>query len=357
MQAAVNQKGQGGEPGEPGLVFALSFMACAIVVAALMLYLPDAIWTGLREITIVAAKGVGALCGLAMLSDGDILTVNGFSMRIIRQCTAIDYLAFLSIAILLYRRHRLSYRLLGVAVAVPSIVLANAFRLVISGLIGTYSRRAFDFAHDYLWVVAFALFVFGLWTLWLNGRLLPSPKAVRGIALAVAVSAGVYGLFLVVHDAYGDLMAAAGSFIYDFLYDDHGGRILRSGDAMEYVHAGRRFRLHTMTEEVNVAAYLGLMAPLQRRGDWNVVVLTLMGLVSMMVMGATFIAIDCGFAVTAGKSAAVGFLSIGSIVHLSLPMAVYWIVTRVSDDSAPLPVAAGESLRRKMKASGRQGSR
>ncbi|MCM0084196.1 exosortase/archaeosortase family protein [Geomonas sp. Red32] len=344
LLAAVDQEGQ---EGQPGLVFALSFMACAIMAAAFMLYLPEPIWTGLRDVTIAAAKGVGALCGLAMLSDGDILTVNGFSMRIIRQCTAIDYLAFLSIAILLYRRHRLSYRLLGVAVAVPIIVLANAVRLVVSGLVGTGSRRAFEFAHDYLWVVAFALFVFGLWTLWLNGRLLPSSKAVRGIVLAVAVSAGVYGLFHLVHDAYGDLMARAGTFIYGFLYDDHGGQIVRSGDAMEYVHAGRRFSLHTMTEEVNIAAYLGLMAPLQKRGGWNVAVLTLMGLVSMMAMGATFIAIDCGFAVTAGKSAAVGFLSIGSIVHLSLPMAVYWIVTRVSADTASEPAAAQTARPRK----------
>jgi len=327
---------------QPGLVFAVTFIVCVICAAILMALIPDSYWTAWRDLTMLATKGVGALCGLAITSRADILTVNGFAMRIIRQCTAVDYLAILSAAMLLYTRHSLSYRLFGLAVAVPVVIFANACRLVISGLVGSYSRSAFDVAHDYLWVIGFALLVFAIWALWVNGRFLVSRSAAWRVGQVALGSLAGYAVLLFFHDAYGDLMAGASSLLYRLLNDDPLAHIVREGDLMVYHRPGAVFNLENMLEQVNVAIYLGLMVPLQRRGDWGTLGRTMLGLLFIVLMGAVFIALACAKAVTAGMEGLIGFQCLESIVRLALPLSIYWIMSseRKTDSPAPSPDSA-----------------
>ena len=311
---------------QPSSAFAILFILCVISVTALMTHIPATYLTAWRDLTILVTKALGTVLGIIMTSNADILTVNGFAMRIINQCTAVDYVAILATAILLYTRHSLSYRLLGLAIAVPAVVLANACRLIISGVVGSFSRRAFDFAHDYLWVIAFALIVFGIWTLWVNGRFFISRSAAWRLGLTAVSSLGTFALLWFFSDIYGDLLARAGSFFYRVLNDDPLATIIRDGDVMVYRRAGARIVLDSMMEQVNIAIYVGLMVPLQKKGDWEMLGMTIMGLLCMVLMSAIFIALGCGFAVTAGEGSLIGFLGIGSVVHLALPMTMYWIM-------------------------------
>jgi len=311
---------------KPGPAFAMTFMLCVISVAALMAYIPESYLAGWRDLTILITKGLGELLGLAMTRDADILTVNGFAMRIIGQCTAADYIAILATAMLLYTRHRFSYRLLGLAVAVPVVVFANACRLIISGVVGTFSRRAFDWIHDYLWVIAFALLIVAIWTLWVNGRLLVSRSAAWRVAQVTVLSVAAYALLLVFQDAHRDLMAHASSFLYALLNNDPQATIINDGNGMVYSRAGSRIYLDNMMEQANVAIYVGLMGPLQKKGDWEMLGMTVFGFVTIVLLGAIFIAIGSGLAVTSGTISLIGFQRIGSIVNLALPMTVYWIM-------------------------------
>ena len=311
---------------QPGSAFAVIFISCVITVAALMSHIPDSYFIAWRDLTMLVTKGLGILLGLAMTSKADILTVNGFAMRIIRQCTAIEYVAILATAMLLYRRHSLSYRLLGLAIAAPIILFANACRLIISGIVGTYSMSAFDLVHDYLWVIGFALIVFAVWTIWVNGRFKVSGSAVGRGAFVAIVSIATYALLMFFHDAYGNLIAHASSFFYTLLSNDPQGSIIRDGDLMIYSHAGSCFHLNNLLEQVNVAIYVGLMTPLQKKGDWEMLGMTILGLLCIVMISAIFIALGCSHAVTSGEGGLMAFLGIGSIVYLALPMTIYWIM-------------------------------
>jgi exosortase/archaeosortase family protein len=308
---------------QPGSTFAVTFILCVISAAALVACIPDSYWSAWLDLTMLVTRAVGGLFDLTVTSKADILTVNGFAMRIIRQCTAIDYVVILSSAMLIYTRHSLSYRLLGLAVAVPAIILVNACRLIISGVVGTVSRRAFDFSHDYFWVIAFALIVFAIWTLWVNGRFSISRQAAWRVGQVAVASLAAYALLLIFHDAYGDLMAKASSLCYRLLDHDPLAAIERQGDAMFFNRAGVSFHVN----QVNVAIYVGLMAPLQKKGAWETLALTILGLLCIMLLSVIFIALGCRFAAASGPGALNGFLGIGSIVHLALPMTVYWIMT------------------------------
>lgn len=329
---------------QPGPAFAMTFILCVISLGALMAHIPESYLIGWRDFTVLLTKGVGLLLGLSMTSEADILTVNGFAMRIILQCTAIDYLAIMACAMLLYSRHPLSYRLLGLAVAAPVIVLANVCRLIVSGLVGSVSRSAFDLIHDYLWVIAFALIVFAIWTLWVNGRFRLSRAAATRIALVAVVSALSYGLLLACQDGYGSFIAQASSFIYALLHDTPAAAMVWDGKGLLCQSGGVSIHVNDLLEEVNIAIYLGLMLPLQKRGDWELLGMTLLGLLVIVAMSATFLALGAHSALTAGTASQLGILRLGSFVNLALPMTIYWIMTsgerERKEKPAPGPLAA-----------------
>ena len=76
-----------------------------------------------------------------MTSNADIITVNGFAMRIIAECTAFNYIIILALAILLYTRHTMKYRLTGIAIATLSLLVANAVRLIVTGWSEPYPSK------------------------------------------------------------------------------------------------------------------------------------------------------------------------------------------------------------------------
>jgi exosortase/archaeosortase family protein len=312
---------------QPGSTFAITFMLVVISAAGILSLLPPHYLSAFCHFTILLTQGVGAILGIPISSNGDILTVNGFAMRIITQCTAVDYLVIIAAAMLLYTRHRLAYRLIGVTVAIPLILLANAGRLLMTGIIGAYSPSAFEFVHDYLWVVGFALLVFALWSLWVNGSFQLSRSGARRIAVVTCVSLTTYLVMFLFQEAYSGLLARNSSLFYSLLYHDPEGSIVRAGNGVAYVRGGATLYLSSYMEQLNVAVYVGLMTPLQRRGDLEMFGTTLLGLIAMFLTGSIFLAIGCGYGVASGEGALVEFLKAGSFVQLALPLAVYWILS------------------------------
>ena len=92
-------------------------------------------------------------------------------MHIIGECTAFNYVIILALAILLYTRHTLEIPPDRRCHRHAQSPVANAIRLIVTGLVGTVSLKAFHFVHEYLWVALFALLVFGIWKVWADGGL------------------------------------------------------------------------------------------------------------------------------------------------------------------------------------------
>ncbi|QXE92729.1 hypothetical protein KP001_09485 [Geomonas subterranea] len=322
--------------GHPGSFFAIAFIWCAITAVTLLGNLPEGYWTAWRNLTMASTTVLGNLFGVATSGAGDVLTVNGFAMRIIRQCTAADYIVIVATAMLLYVRHGIGYRLLGVAVAVPVLILANAFRLLVTGVIGSVSVAAFNLFHDYLWVIAFALLVFSIWRFWVDGGFSVSKHTIRRVGQVIAVSLAAYALLLIFREGYGTVLAATSSVFYRLLSHETLSAIILDGEVMVYRGAAVDIPLDNMMEQVNQAIYLGLMIPLQKKGDWQMVGMTLFGAGFIFLLSALFIAMGCVQAVTSGELGLLSFLAIGSVVHLALPMSTYWIVTSLR---LPVPEA------------------
>ena len=93
------------QPARTGLGFAAVFIIAVTLVAGLIGQQSQILTVFGRDLTITLTTTLGSLLGLSMTSNADIITVNGFAMRIIGECTAFNYIIILALAILLYTRH------------------------------------------------------------------------------------------------------------------------------------------------------------------------------------------------------------------------------------------------------------
>lgn len=303
--------------------FPLTFLLYTISVTTLISYLPETWLTIWRDMLIALTGGIGSATGLTVKSSGEILTVNGFPMRIITQCTALHYIVIVSGAILLSRWHSWRYRLTGVAVAIPLLVLFNAIRLLCTGLAGTISRQAFVFVHSYLWVSIFVLFSFAIWTVWDN-------KTVSRIRLnhfmIMAVSfCSLFQLLLANFSYQVDraMAALAGGLLKllpgttEFAIGMYAGKVLFT--------AGKNFFTFSISSELVVfTVFAGLAtAEVVRSGLTNVVRL-ISGGMALLLLSIAIITTCCPMLACAGTEAATLYLWVCQGIMLALPLAVWW---------------------------------
>jgi exosortase/archaeosortase family protein len=312
-------------PVRPGFGFAVGFICAATLVAGLIVQLPQAVFAFSRNLTIILTTSLGSLLGLSMTSNADIITVNGFAMTIINQCTAFNYIIILALAILLYTRHTLKYRLAGVVIATLILLIANAVRLIVTGMVGTVSLEAFHFVHEYLWVALFALLVFGIWKVWADGGLKLNRQALRHAGVVAVSCTAVFLLLLAFKQLHCRLLASLASPMFRLLLGDSHASLIWDG-SLQFTQGVTKVRMGLFFEMANVAVYVGIMLPYLWRNR-KAIPIALLGLVVLVVMYAEFIAIMGVNAINDGKATAELFQFIGSSIFLSLPMALYWMVT------------------------------
>ncbi|WP_162605076.1 exosortase/archaeosortase family protein [Geomonas oryzae] len=333
MDAAVCEKNT--KP-EAGMLFIL-LVAASVAVTSL---LPPAFFTLWRELAIKGASLMGALTGMTVTSGGDILTVNGFPMRIIHECTAFNYVLILSTAILFYPRHTLQYRLAGVLVAAPLVVILNALRLVISGFAGTVSMNLFNFVHEYLWVALFSLLIFGIWKVWVDKRLVLKKTAITQIALVVVASSAFFYLLTSQSPTYGSMLAAVATAALKLIALDPGAETAYvSGDILGHAK-GVACTVPFNLDYCNVAVLAGLVLPLQRKGDMKTLGLTLFTVVSALLLNAILMASSVYQMAVHGKKAFDAYMTIQHGLLLAVPFVLWWIVTSGAKEGnkADIPV-------------------
>jgi len=312
-------------PSRPGVGFAVLFIFVAAFFSGLAWLQPQGVFAFGRALTVTTTTALGSLLGLSMTSNADIVTVNGFAMRIVDQCTAFNYVIILTLAMLLSARHTWKYRLAGIIVSAPVIVLANAVRLIITGMTGTLSMTAFNFVHEYLWVALFALLVFGIWKVWTDKGFNLTRQAVRHVAVVAASCTAAFTVMIFFKGAYSSLLASLASPLFRILLGDPQSSFLWDGSFLRYGTGTTTLRMGLFFEIANVAVYVGLMLPYLWRNR-KAVPAALTGLAVLVVMYAEFIACMGVTGIRHGKAAADFLQFIGSGMFLALPMALYWIV-------------------------------
>jgi exosortase/archaeosortase family protein len=93
-----------------------------------------------------------------------MITVAGFTMEVIMECTAYNFYIFV-ICLSLLSPVNWKQRLLTLAIFVSAVFVVNNFRFYTMGYIGKHYADQFHNVHDYLWNILFGFFVFLIW-LW-----------------------------------------------------------------------------------------------------------------------------------------------------------------------------------------------
>ncbi|MBW2267798.1 MAG: exosortase H [Deltaproteobacteria bacterium] len=119
---------------------------------------------------VVTAEIVHGLLSLftsnTRIAGETIVSLAGFSVTIIEECTGIYEALILAAALLAYPtawRHTL----VGFALGIPMIYAMNVLRIAMLLVTGGYSQRWFDFMHLYFWQVTMIAMVATAWLAWL----------------------------------------------------------------------------------------------------------------------------------------------------------------------------------------------
>lgn len=126
--------------------------------------------------------------GLAPRIAGDIVTLSGFSVRIVTECTPL-YPILLYASFLFARPASWRRRLPALVVGVGVLTLANALRIALVTAIGLRVPWLFDLAHVYLGQVAMLMLTLGASLWWLRRSDGPSVAsfAIRATAWATVL--------------------------------------------------------------------------------------------------------------------------------------------------------------------------
>ncbi|MGC9445080.1 MAG: exosortase H [Candidatus Methanospirareceae archaeon] len=141
------------------LVFYLFYYALSITGSVLMVRL--------REFTASLLGSIFAAAGADVVVEGALVSINGFGLEIIDECTAVFSAIVYSACILAYPT-TLRKKVVGVAFGIPALYAINILRLVILAQVGLLRPALFDFVHVYLWQASFIIFVVVIFLLWLK---------------------------------------------------------------------------------------------------------------------------------------------------------------------------------------------
>jgi archaeosortase B (VPXXXP-CTERM-specific) len=151
------------------VVFVLTFLGILALGAVLYPYFSIALAEELRGFMAVTAGVCGAILGVCF---GDVqvtaryLTLHGFSVEIIEECTGVFEMLIFLAALLSYPASWRS-RGIGIALGLPSLYLFNIARIVFLAIVGAYFHSVFDFMHLYFWQATLILMITTVWVLWI----------------------------------------------------------------------------------------------------------------------------------------------------------------------------------------------
>jgi exosortase/archaeosortase family protein len=90
------------------------------------------------------------------------ITVGGFAMEIIVECTAYNFYLF-AIALVIFANWSLKHKIINLFIFLGVIFFTNILRFFAMGYVGRYWPQFFSTTHDYVWNILFGFMIFGVW--------------------------------------------------------------------------------------------------------------------------------------------------------------------------------------------------
>jgi len=107
------------------------------------------------------------LTGLKAIVFDDYIILSNQSWHVTLECTAIYLMGLFWSFILVYPVRPLE-KLIGIALGVPIIFMANVLRLMLLAAAVKFLPGYFQVLHDYVWQVVFIFLVVTLWFAWIQ---------------------------------------------------------------------------------------------------------------------------------------------------------------------------------------------
>jgi archaeosortase B (VPXXXP-CTERM-specific) len=121
----------------------------------------------MRNVTACILGAIFAFAGSDVVVKGAMVSINGFPLEIIDECTAI-YSSIVYCSCVVAYPTTVKKKGLGIAFGVPSLYAINMLRLTILALVGILYPSMFEFVHVYLWQASFIIFVVVIFLIWLK---------------------------------------------------------------------------------------------------------------------------------------------------------------------------------------------
>jgi len=123
----------------------------------------DNIAYSLIKFTFDSAIGFGELLFIPIKSEGfPNISVSGYTMQIVVECTAYNFYVFVFFLGLL-SPVSIKQRLLTMVIFLGFVFIINNIRFFTMGVIGNNFPDQFHYIHDYLWNILFGFLVFLIW--------------------------------------------------------------------------------------------------------------------------------------------------------------------------------------------------
>jgi archaeosortase B (VPXXXP-CTERM-specific) len=105
--------------------------------------------------------------GLKATLNANQVSLQSFVLEVVRQCTGLFEVITLLACVLAFPTS-LRNKLLGAAMGLPLIYVANILRLVFLAYLGVYNFPIFEVVHDYILQLTFFSFVIFIWFAWID---------------------------------------------------------------------------------------------------------------------------------------------------------------------------------------------
>jgi exosortase H (IPTLxxWG-CTERM-specific) len=159
--------------------FLLKFIAICLLLFGLN-YLPPVrdhlIAPFTDSLTVIAGWLIITFGGQAWV-QGNVLTIPGFSVRILDLCNGVEATLLLW-AVMLAFAAPWRYRLLGLVIGFLGVQVVNMLRIISLTYLGVWKPEWFHWVHWYLWDALIMLDVLVIFLLWLRRLPPPEPRAI-----------------------------------------------------------------------------------------------------------------------------------------------------------------------------------
>lgn len=151
----------------PRTSFACLFAMLTITIYALLQTAPEIFFTRVNEWNALATGFFLQLLGMAPRVNGDLVSMNGFSAKVVGECSAV-FISILPLSFFLAYPAPVKFRIAGLAIGLPVLFFFNILRIVFIFIVGLKIPALFSWIHLYIGQVLMILAVIWICMAWLH---------------------------------------------------------------------------------------------------------------------------------------------------------------------------------------------